>query len=55
MTDSYSKMCKSTRKESVMKIAKDYSNVPTIYYRPEMMNCLECEYMTHHFWLDYLT
>ncbi len=26
-----------------MKIAKDYSNVPTIYYKSEMTKCLECE------------
>ena len=39
MTDSYNKI-EGTRKESVMKIAKDYSNVPTVYYKPEIEKCL---------------
>ena len=40
-----------------MKIAKDYSNVPTIYYKPEMMNCLECESKlerSHRVWNKYI-
>ena len=40
-----------------MKIAKDYSNVPAIYYRPEMMNCLECESKlerSHRVWSKYI-
>ena len=41
-----------------MKIAKDYSNAPTIYYRPEMMNCLECESKlerSHRVWNKHIT
>lgn len=40
-----------------MKIAKDYSNVPTVYYRPEMQNCLECESRlnrSHRVWSKYI-
>lgn len=40
-----------------MKIAKDYSNVPTVYYRPEMENCLECGSRlrrSHRIWNKYI-
>lgn len=40
-----------------MKIAKDYSNVLTIYYKPEMMNCPECEsklQRSHRVWNKYI-
>ncbi len=40
-----------------MKIVKDYSNVPTIYYKPETMNCLECESKlerSHRVWNKYI-
>ena len=40
-----------------MKIAKDYSNVPTLYYKPEVMNCLECRSRlerSHRVWNKYI-
>ena len=50
-------MCETQRKESVMKVAKDYSNVPAVYYRPEIGNCLECESplkRSHRVWSKYI-
>lgn len=40
-----------------MKVSKDYSNVSTVYYRPEMQNCLECESRlerSHRVWNKYI-
>lgn len=40
-----------------MKTAKDYTNVPTIYYKPEMMKCPECESelkRSHRVWNKYI-
>src|SRR5210317_1608619 len=41
-----------------MKLAKDYSNVPTVYYRPEMQNCLGCGSRlkrSHRVWNKHIT
>jgi len=41
-----------------MKIAKDYSNATTIYYRPEIEKCLECEsklVRSHRVWNKHIT
>ncbi len=40
MTDSYDIMCRITGKESAMKVAKDYSNVSPVYFKPELEKCL---------------
>ncbi len=48
---------KAPRKESAMKIAKDYSNVSTVYYRPEMKNCPGCGNglrRSHRVWNKYI-
>jgi hypothetical protein len=40
-----------------MKVAKDYSNVSTVYYRPEIGNCLECNSRlerSHRVWNEYI-
>ena len=40
-----------------MKVAKDYNSVPTVYYRPEIGNCLECESplkRSHRVWSKYI-
>ncbi len=40
-----------------MKISKDYTDVPTIYYKPEIMNCPECESKlrrSHRVWDKYI-
>lgn len=40
-----------------MKISKDYSNVPTVYYRPEIEKCLECGgklERSHRVWSKYI-
>jgi hypothetical protein len=40
-----------------MKVSKDYSNVSTMYYRPEIQNCLECEgrlKRSHRVWNKYI-
>ena len=41
-----------------MKLAKDYSNVSTVYYRPEMQNCLGCGSRlkrSHRVWNKHIT
>ena len=40
-----------------MKIAKDYSNVPVVYYKPEVDKCLECGKKlerSHRVWSKYI-
>lgn len=40
-----------------MKISKDYTNVPTIYYKPEITNCPECKSnlkRSHRVWNKYI-
>jgi hypothetical protein len=40
-----------------MKVSKDYSDVSTMYYRPEIQNCLECESRlkrSHRVWNKYI-
>ena len=40
-----------------MKISKDYSNVPTVYYKPEIDKCLECGEKlerSHRVWSKYI-
>src|SRR4030065_2726040 len=56
MTESCNRI-KGTRKESVMKIAKDYSNVPVVDYKPEVDKCLECGKKlerSHRVWSKYI-
>lgn len=57
MAASYGKMIEAQRKEAAMKIAKEYNNVPVIYYKPEIQKCLECGSVlkrSHRVWNKYI-